>query len=85
MINNAFKTMQLAANDLKPGTQLSSQCRGQATQILFEQLDVNVQRTERIADFMGQPSQEAFEQVAFFGDCQLARVLSQSFCEDAFH
>ena len=85
MIDNAFEAMQFAANNFKARSQLAAHGGDQATQVLLQQLDVNVERAEWVADFMGKASEEAFQEIAFFRDRHLAGFLPERFCQYAFH
>ena len=62
----AFKAVQFAMDDVeacgKPGLRFGKRARD----IFFEQLYMNVERTERIADFMRQPGDQSRQQFTLF-------------------
>ena len=60
--------------------QLPSQLWRQRAEVFFQQLDVYVERAERVADFMCQPAQQPRQQIPLFRRGQLRRILAEGFC-----
>jgi hypothetical protein len=85
MIDNALQPMEFAMNNLEPGGEMVTRARGQSSEILFKQLDVNIQRAERITNFVGQPRQQSFQKISLLRHSDLGRVLAQGFCQYTFH
>ncbi len=54
-------------------------------QVLLQQLHMDVERTEWIANLVRQTGQQAREQKLFLLRRQLAHVLTQRSCQDFFH
>ena len=79
--HEAFQPVQLAADDLEATGRLCLERRGGLCHVLLQQLHVDGERTERIADFVRQPRQQAREQPLFFLRRQLRHVLSESGCQ----
>jgi len=85
MFDDVFQTAQFAVNDLQPAAGLAFQFGQCVGEILFEQLDVNVEGTERISDFVGETGEQAREQELFLLSRKLAHILSQRLCQYSFH
>ena len=76
-LDDAFQAMQFAVDDAQARRELASRRRRQRAQVLLEQLKVNAQRTERIADLVGEPLEQPREQIALFRRRQMRHVLAQ--------
>ena len=74
--DDAFQPLQFAANDAQARPQRRAHLRGQRAQIFFEQLKLHVERTQRIANFVREPLEQARQQIAIFRRRQLRRVLA---------
>ena len=59
--------------------------RGALRQVFLQQLHVDVQRTERIANLVGQPRQQPRQQQLLLRRRQLRHVLAERLCQYAFH
>ena len=79
-LDDALQPVQLTVDDLEAGGQLIAHLGGQHGQVFFEQLDVDVERTEGVTDLVRQPPQEPRQQVAFLRGSQLCRILAQRLC-----
>src|SRR5258705_3794568 len=54
-------------------------------QILFEQLNMDIKRAERIANFMCQPREQPRQQSLLFLRRKIRHIFAQGFGENSFH
>ena len=64
--DNAVQAMQFAVDDAQARRELARDLRRQRAQILLQQLKMNTQRTQRIADLVREPLEQPREQIALF-------------------
>ena len=85
MFDDVFQAVQFAVDDFQAAGGFLADLRGGAGQILLQQLHMDVQGTEGIADLVSEPGQEAGEQELFLLRRQLAHILSEGRCQNPFH
>ena len=72
-------------DDSQPPRQRLPHLRRQRAEVLLEQLHLDVQRTERIADFVRQPLEQPRQQIALLRHRSLFAIVTERLFQDAFH
>ena|SRR5436190_6637510 len=77
--------MQLPVNDFKAAGGLFLHFRSRMRQVFFQQLHVDVERTERIANLVGETRQQARQEEPLLLRRQLCHIFAQRFGQNSFH
>lgn len=85
MFDDVLQPVQFAVNDFQAAGGSFPHLRGGLGQVLLQQLDMDVERTERVANLVGEAGQQAGEQKLFLLRRQLAYILPEGRCQNPFH
>jgi hypothetical protein len=72
-------------DDFKPGSGFLFDLLRGLRKVLLEKLHVNIERTERVANFMRNPGQQAREEMLFLPGRHFADIFAERTGEDFFH
>ena len=84
-LDNPLQSVQLAVNDFQARRQWLAHLRRQRSQVFLQQLQMDVERAQRVADFVRQPPQQPRQQVPLLRRSRLRRLLAQRLCHGIFH
>jgi hypothetical protein len=79
------ETVQFSSNDLQATGGLFLHWRSCLRQVFLQQLDVDVERTERIPNLVREARPQAREQETLLLRRQLVHILTERLCQNPFH
>ncbi len=85
MIDDALKPVKFTMNNGEARVEPFTHRSRYPTEVLFEQLNMDVQRAQWITDLVRQARQEALQQVSLFRYGRLRCILAERLCQNMFH